>query len=107
MLLEGHGFKVIGTASNGQEGVNKIKSAIKKPDIILMDYRMPIKDGIEATREIIQTGYRSKIIFATADGEIKEEALKMGAFNVVKKPFDFNMLLSSINEALNDVVIDD
>lgn len=65
-----------------------------------MDYRMPIKNGIEATVEILKIGCQSKIIFATADEDIKEHALKVGAFSVVNKPFNFNELINNINEIL-------
>ncbi len=102
LLLEGFGFQVIGTASNGQIAIDKIRALSEEPDVVLMDYRMPIKDGIEATIEILKMGCRSRIIFATADEDIKSEALKVGAFRVITKPFDFDQLLAVINEAENN-----
>jgi len=67
---------------------------------MLMDYRMPIKNGIEATVEILKHGCQSKIIFATADVSIKAHALKVGAFSVVNKPINFDELINKINEIL-------
>ncbi len=54
LVLEVHGFNVIGMAKNGAEAVEMYKTFNKKPDIIIMDHRMPIKNGIEASREILQ-----------------------------------------------------
>ncbi len=99
-FLEVYGFNVIGTAADGQMAIDMFKSLPEKPDVILMDYRMPIKNGIEATVEILKDGCQSKIIFATADVSIKEYALKVGAISVVNKPFNFDELLNSINQAL-------
>ncbi len=102
MLLEGNGFQVVGTALNGQIAIDKIRTLSEKPDVVIMDYRMPIKNGIEATVEIMKMSNRSKIIFASADDEIKEEALEVGVLSVVSKPFNFEELLSSIKNSLNE-----
>lgn len=47
ILLSSSGFEIIGMAKNGEEAVNMYKSFLKKPDIIIMDHRMPVKDGIK------------------------------------------------------------
>ena len=99
-LLEAHGFKAIGTAADGQTAIDRFNSLPTKPDVGLMDYRMPNKNGIEATVEILKNGYPSKIIFATSDIYIKEQALKVGATSVINKPFNFHELINKINEVL-------
>jgi len=99
-LLEAHGFKAIGTAADGQTAIDRFNSLPTKPDVGLMDYRMPNKNGIEATVEILKNGYPSKIIFATADVSIKEQALKVGATSIINKPFYFHELINKINEVL-------
>ncbi|MFW9988296.1 MAG: response regulator, partial [Candidatus Odinarchaeota archaeon] len=52
-MLECIGVKVVGTALDGEIAVQLFKSFQIKPDIILMDHRMPKKNGIEATKEIL------------------------------------------------------
>ena len=99
-LFEAHGFKIIGTAANGQIAIDKFNSLPTKPDVVLMDYRMPNKNGIEATVEILKSGCTSKIIFATSDVYIKEQALKVGATSVINKPFNFDELINKINDVL-------
>ena len=75
MILETSGHQVIGTAYNGEEAVKLYRTILDKPDIILMDYRMPFKDGIETTKEILQLDINnhSKIIFLSADESIKKK----------------------------------
>jgi two-component system chemotaxis response regulator CheY len=92
------GFEVIGIASDGEEAVNMFKSFSAEPDIILMDHRMPKKSGIEAMREILQVSNHSKIIFASADDMIKEEALAAGAVGFKMKPFTIDSLKSDIDK---------
>ena len=77
------------------------KSFSEKPDIILMDHRMPIKNGIETLREILQIDNHSKIIFMSADNSVKEEALSLGAISFKDKPFTSKRLIENIHKAQN------
>lgn len=60
ILKEEQGLRVIGEAVNGREAVDIVRE--KRPDIVIMDIAMPKLNGIEATRQIRQAGYESKII---------------------------------------------
>ena len=80
------------------------KSFIEKPDIILMDHRMPIKNGIEVVKEILQIDSNSKIIFASADSTIKSEALSIGAVSFLEKPFSMNTLINEIKKVINNPI---
>ena len=99
MLLEAYGYTVIGSAKNGQEAVDMYKSFSNKPDIIIMDHRMPVKDGIEATKEILQINPKTKIIFASADNSVKEYAQSIGAISFKSKPFSNELLIKNIEKA--------
>ncbi|MHA1104417.1 MAG: response regulator [Promethearchaeota archaeon] len=98
-----NGYNVIGSAKDGEEAVNLYKDFKNKPDIILMDHRMPIKNGIEATKEILANSseIRPKIIFASADKTIKEIALSTGAISFKDKPFSLEKLFKNIEKALS------
>ena len=100
-MFEVAGHEVIGTAVNGQVAIDEFKNLPEEPDVVIMDNRMPIKNGIEATVEILKISKHSIIVFASADAKVKEEALKAGAFSFIEKPFDINELLNNINEAQN------
>ncbi len=92
------GYRVIGEAKNGQEAVSLFNSFPKKPDIVLMDYRMPIKNGIEATKQILKINDKSKIIFTSADNSIKQEALSIGARSFLDKPYSVTDLITEIKK---------
>jgi len=83
------------------EAVCKYKSFSKKPDIILMDHRMPIKNGIETFKEILKINNNAKIIFVSADNSIKNDVLSLGATDFLCKPFNIEKLIQSIKNALN------
>jgi len=100
MMLEFEGFDTY-SANNGEKAVNMFKSFSKKPNIILMDHRMPIKNGIDAAKEILAIDYTAKILFVSAEPSIKSKALSIGAIKFIKKPFSHDYLIRSIKTILN------
>jgi len=97
-LLEAKGHTVIGVASDGDEAVRKYKDFGKKPVIVIMDQRMPVKDGVTATEEILRLNPEAKILFGSADLQIKGDAMKAGAKDFLLKPFRIEELLAAIEE---------
>ncbi len=95
------GFQLIGIANNGNEAIDMFKSFSEKPDIIILDYRMPIKNGIDALKEILELDSNSKIIFASADRTVKEKVYLYGAIEFLDKPFTHNKLVTTLNECAN------
>lgn len=98
--LTGCGYTDISEVSNGEDAV---KYCIEnKPDLIFLDIVMPIKDGVTATREIMEANPDSKIIIVSSVGtqtHIKE-AIKAGARDFIQKPIDeelFKHVLESVN----------
>ena len=63
MLLESRGIEVLATAPDGRAAVDL--TARHQPDVVLMDIRMPVLDGIAATREIVARGDRSRVLVLT------------------------------------------
>ena len=57
------GFEVVGEAENGREAVDRI--AVFEPDVVLMDLRMPVLDGVGATREIVDRGLSTRVLVVT------------------------------------------
>ncbi len=93
-------FEVVAEASNGVEAVQSAHETT--PDLIIMDVRMPVMDGIEATRRIKQDlGLPSVVITCTSFGwrEIKESAMTAGAQYHIRKPFDMEQLDRVFREA--------
>jgi CheY-like chemotaxis protein len=99
--LQLNGYNVVGSAKDGEEAVNMYNRFSSKPDVILMDHRMPIKNGIEAAKEIFQNSIdiKPKIIFVSADRSIKETALSIGVTSFKNKPFSLERLFNNIEKA--------
>jgi CheY-like chemotaxis protein len=101
MALETMGHKVIGQAYDGLECVEKIKELKHVhgviPDIIIMDHQMPIKNGVDTTKELLRIEPELKIIFVSGSPEIKDEAISAGAGAFFSKPIDIMNILASIN----------
>ncbi|MFX1587487.1 MAG: response regulator [Promethearchaeota archaeon] len=102
MMLKTYGFKIIGMAGNGSEAINIFKSLNNKPDIVLMDHRMPIKNGIDTTLELTRLNSNTKIIFISADNSVKKQALSIGAKSFIEKPFSIDQLNSEINKVIEN-----
>ena len=100
-ILTQKGYTVQGTAKDGKEAVEKFKEFDEKPAVIIMDQRMPIKDGLQAAKEILEIDSTAKILFVSADKTQEGKALALGAIGFIKKPFDFNTLFTTLNSAMN------
>jgi CheY-like chemotaxis protein len=84
-LLELEGFEVAGEAADGAAAVQMV--VYVNPDVVLLDWRMPVMDGLEATRQITRLGLGTRVIVCTAfDGPtIHDQAKAAGAFDVIAK----------------------
>ena len=105
LTLEG-GFE-IETATNGREALEKfLQSKPRAIDAILMDVRMPVMDGYEATRAIRGSGHpdahRVPILAMTADAFAEDMRLaqEAGMDGHVSKPIDFPRLLGKLESLL-------
>ncbi|MEM7727080.1 MAG: response regulator transcription factor [Cyanobacteria bacterium P01_A01_bin.45] len=96
-LLESQSdFEVVGEAENGQQGISQVE--LLHPDIILMDVRMPIMDGIAATKAIIQKFPGAKILILTTfdDEEYICEGMQFGAKGYLLKDTPLELLANAI-----------
>ncbi|MFC8197618.1 response regulator [Streptomyces sp. NPDC060006] len=107
MLLESQDdMTVVGEASNGTEAVRM--TAELHPDVALMDIRMPGLDGIEATRRIVTTGHRTRVLILTTFDldEYAYAGLRAGASGFLIKDAQPEELLSGIRSvATGDAVV--
>jgi len=63
MVLQARGCEVVGLASDGRQAVEVVRRT--QPDVVLMDIRMPVLDGIAATRELADAGVPSRVLVLT------------------------------------------
>ena len=95
-MLKYENYEVI-TAKNGEEAVKKYKES--RPDIVLMDLKMPVMNGYDAFFKIKEDSPDAKIVFTssyTINNEEFEKAKASGLFGLLTKPFDLNELNSII-----------
>lgn len=80
-------FEVVGEAKDGVEAVERFQQT--RPDVVTMDIVMPVKTGIEATREILEAFPQAAIVMCSALGQesLVSEALDAGAMDFLVKPF--------------------
>lgn len=100
LILEEADFEIIDTAINGKDAIEKYKKFKVKPDIVLIGYRMPIKNRLEAMIEILKINKNEKIIFASADISVKQKVISLGACAFLEKPFKMQDLLGTIQDVV-------
>jgi pilus assembly protein CpaE len=88
--------EVIAEAANGEEAVSVARES--RPDIVLMDINMPVKDGIKATEEISLTLPETTVIIMSVQGEYEyiRKAMSAGARDYLNKPFSGDDLTETI-----------
>ena len=97
MLIEAEdGMEVVGEASDGQEALSLLAS--RGADVVLMDIRMPVMDGVEATRRLVERGLATKVLVLTTFDldEYVFAALKAGASGFLLKDARPAELLNAI-----------
>ncbi len=99
LLSSYHDLSVVGEAANGEEALRMAVSTT--PDVVLMDLRMPVMDGVEATRRINQLGKGIKVIVLTTfdDDETIFEGLRAGAVGYLLKDVSSEKLVEAIQAA--------
>jgi two-component system chemotaxis response regulator CheB len=89
ILSQDSNIKVVGTASNGREAIDQ--AVALKPDVITMDYEMPLMDGITAVRHIMQRCPTPVLMFSSLTHEgarVTLDALDAGAVDFLPKNFE-------------------
>ena len=102
-LLTAHGVSVVGLANDGLEAVEQARAL--RPDVILMDIRMPRCDGLEATRRIRAENPEARIVMLTTSDEDEDlfEAIKSGAIGYLLKSMNADDLVQCLQQALEGV----
>lgn len=102
LLYDEPNIKIAGTAHNGKEAIDRIKST--KVDVVLMDINMPEMDGIEATKQLKKIKPDIKILMLTMHSEARfiKECLEIGAKGYVMKNISKDDLLKAIDTVNQD-----
>jgi len=102
-VLEDSGFKVY-QAKNGQEAIERVQE--DKVDILILDFRMPILNGLETFLSLKEKGIALPTIIVTAYGDVENSALeKLKGYcvnGILNKPFDPGNLINILNDLVED-----
>lgn len=100
-LLETKGHVIVGEAVNGEDGVEQFK--VLRPDLTTLDITMPVLDGIEALKLIMNEDENAKVVMVTAAGQKNKmvDALKHGAAEYISKPFEPDQITSIISKLID------
>jgi len=100
VVLQRRGFTVVGSALDGEEAVSKFRGLKDGADMILLDYRMPRKNGLETLSALLNIDPDIKVLFMSADTSIIDVALRDGAAGFLVKPFEISELIDTIKKIL-------
>jgi len=97
-ILTSEGFEIVGTAVNGEDGVEKYKELYPNVDLVTMDITMPKMDGVTALEKIIEFDKEAKIVMVSALGkqDLVKKSLLLGAKNYIVKPLDRKKVLERV-----------
>ncbi len=97
-ILTGAGYQVVGEADNGEKAVELAREA--EPDLVVMDVKMPVMDGITAAKTIAEERIAPVVMLtAFSQRDLVESAREAGAMAYVVKPFSENDLIPAIEVA--------
>ncbi len=99
MIVNRLGYYAECVAYDGDEIVKLVLEDSINPDLILMDYRMPTMNGLQAAERILRFRPEQKIIIATADDTVRHDVISAGLY-FLQKPFSISALKRAIEEAL-------
>jgi two-component system, chemotaxis family, chemotaxis protein CheY len=100
MLIKSRGMQVSFVAGDGDAGIKAFRAAARPPDLVLIDHRMPIKNGLDAMKEILAGEPAARFIFVSADEGMKAEAIAAGAKAFLTKPASMRDIADALTKAL-------
>jgi DNA-binding NarL/FixJ family response regulator len=101
LLLEEQGFRVVGEGDNGRVAVDMTRKL--RPAVVVMDLAMPLLNGLEATRQILQIAPATKVVILSAhsDPAYIDHVKAMGAAGYLIKQTSFKLLAAAIREIMS------
>ena len=104
-LLSRHGIEVVASISDGREGIRQVREL--KPDIVLLDVRMPGMSGLEVLKQLQQIRRESPVVMLTTSGDERDlvEALRSGAKGYLLKDMEPDDVVAALREIVGGETI--
>jgi DNA-binding NarL/FixJ family response regulator len=95
-------WKICGEAENGQVAIEKVKAL--KPDVVILDWLMPVMSGLEAARQITRLAPKAAVLMLTLhrSNQLVQEAEAVGIQHVFSKSENLANLITSLRSAVPD-----
>lgn len=102
IMVEKGGHEIAGLAGDGEQALSLYKSL--NPDLVMLDYLMKGKSGMEVLKELIQYDPGAKIIMVSGlgDSTIEDDTLEAGAKFFVRKPYAQESILNIIDQIMKN-----
>lgn len=93
-----YGCTIVGEADNGYKAIETYLQL--KPDVVTMDMKMPVMDGVDAVKEIIKLDPNAQIIMISSEGDQDKvlEAIQNGAKNYILKPLQMKKIVEAMEK---------
>lgn len=103
LILSELGLTTIVEASNGREGIERYKAV--KPDLVLLDVNMPVVEGIEALRGIVDLDADAVVVMVSsmATRQVVEDSVKQGATYYIRKDSSKDEIIQIIRNLIQDI----
>ncbi len=100
LLLKRRQIPIAFSAYDGHEAIEKFRNASPRPDVVLVDNRLPSMSGIDVMRAILAIEPDTKVIFISGDEAVKQDSFDAGAAVFLKKPTPIKEITETINSLL-------
>ena len=106
LILKQLGFERVYEAANGQEGIDLYKRW--NPEFVLMDVNMPVKEGLEALKEIVEFDEDAVVVMASsvASRQAVESSVELGASYYLRKDMKKEQVIEAINHLIEEIWAD-
>ena len=91
------GYDVIAVASDGAKAISIYKNLQQKPDVIILDFRLPEKNGFEVSQEILASNSNAEILMISGDPTFDRKAVISRGINIMQKPVEITDLIREIS----------
>ncbi|MFQ3547037.1 MAG: response regulator [Termitinemataceae bacterium] len=101
-ILSSEGFEIVGTATDGVQGIETYKELYPNVDLVTMDITMPVMDGVSALEKILEFDKNAIVIMVSALGkeDVVKKSLLLGAKSYIVKPLDRKKVLERVVSVL-------
>ncbi|MHA1244787.1 MAG: response regulator transcription factor [Candidatus Heimdallarchaeota archaeon] len=96
-ILKKKGYDVVAVASDGAQAVTMYQDLEDKPDLIILDFRMPKMNGLQVSREILAENATTEILMISGDPTFDRKAVISRGISLMQKPVEMNEIIREIS----------